>query len=75
MDKTRTNDGLRYIGHGAAIIGVPARDLSPEEVQEHGRNRLLLSRLYEEYPTVKKVYTPKPIKSAQKGDEESADKE
>jgi hypothetical protein len=68
MDETRTNDGLRYIGHGFAIIGVPARDLTAAEVTEHGRVRLLSSRLYEEYPQeqTKKFYTPKPTRSALK---------
>jgi hypothetical protein len=75
MDEARGNDGLKYIGAGTAIIGVPARDLSPEEVQEHGRNRLIHSGLYEEFVKVKKVYVPKPVKSAQKGGEEQADKE
>jgi hypothetical protein len=28
-------DGLRYIGAGAWIPGVPARDLSAEEAEQH----------------------------------------
>jgi hypothetical protein len=71
MDETGTNDGLRYIGHGTTIIGVPARNLTAAEVTEHGRMRLLSTRLYEEYPQeqIKKVYTPKPRSSALKGKE------
>jgi hypothetical protein len=33
----------RYIGDGAALAGVPARDLTEKEAQEYGV-RLLLSR-------------------------------
>jgi hypothetical protein len=65
MDKTGANDGLKYIGDGTALVGVPARDLTAEEVAEHGRTRLLSTRLYVEY--VKKAYAPKPTKSALKG--------
>ena len=63
-----SNEGLKYIGDGTAIIGVPARDLTAAEVSEHGRAALLASGLYREYET-KKVYTPKPTKSALKGSE------
>jgi hypothetical protein len=38
---------LIYTGT-AAIPGVPARDLTAEEVKEHGKERLLKSGLYEE---------------------------
>lgn len=36
--KTTTRDrtsGLRYVGNGAFIPGVPARNLSPDESAEH----------------------------------------
>ena len=67
MDKTGANDGLKYIGDGTAIVGVPARDLTADEVQEHGRARLLSTRLYVEYET-RKAFAPKPTKAALKGD-------
>jgi hypothetical protein len=36
----------RYIGDGAALAGVPARDLSEEEAQEFGIKLLLSRGLY-----------------------------
>jgi hypothetical protein len=39
---------MKYIGNGAFIPGIPARDLSDEEVKEYGRKTLLDSGLYEE---------------------------
>lgn len=39
---------MRYIGDGAALIGVPARDLSADEVAQYGADLLRRSRLYEE---------------------------
>lgn len=72
MDEAGNHDGLKYIGDGTALIGVPARDLSAAEATEHGRLRLLASGLYEEI--VKKVYTPKPSrKSALKKEGITAD--
>lgn len=72
MDKTESNDGLRYLG-GGSLIGVPARDLTPDEVKEFGKARLLSSGLY---ATFKKVYVPKPsTKTALKGDETDTPKE
>jgi hypothetical protein len=38
---------LIYQG-GGAIIGVPARNLTDDEVKEHGRERLIESGLYKE---------------------------
>ena len=38
--------GLRYIGKGF-IDGVPARDLSDDEVARYGLKRLLATGLYE----------------------------
>lgn len=40
-------NGLRYVGVGH-IVGVPARDLSEEEAEEHGREALVASGLYVE---------------------------
>ncbi|GIK42447.1 MAG: hypothetical protein BroJett011_62800 [Chloroflexota bacterium] len=37
---------LKYIGQGAFLPGVPARDLSAEEAKEYGEARLLKSGLY-----------------------------
>lgn len=39
---------LRYIGEGAALPDVPARDLSADEALLYGRNELLASGLYAE---------------------------
>ena len=43
--------GLIYIGNGAALIGVPARDLTEEEVKElekeFDRKTILRSGLYQ----------------------------
>jgi len=36
---------LRYLG-GGFIVGVPARDLTNEEAEQHGVNNLILSGLY-----------------------------
>jgi len=45
---------LKYIGNGF-IDGVPARDLTAEEVKKYGKDRLLKSGLYVEVekPAVK----------------------
>lgn len=37
---------LRYVGAGAALIGVPARDLSEAEVVNYDMMTLLASQLY-----------------------------
>lgn len=39
--------GLRYVGNGAALPDVPARDLSAEEVADYDRKALIASGLYE----------------------------
>lgn len=44
---------LKYVGK-AWLPGIPARDLSDEEVKKHGAERLLKSGLYEKYPRKKK---------------------
>jgi len=38
---------MKYIGKGF-IVGVPARDLTEEEVKIHGKGKLLSSGLYKE---------------------------
>jgi len=52
--------GLRYIGN-ASIAGIPARDLSDEEVARYGRRILLASGMYAEYPK------PRPAAKASAG--------
>lgn len=63
MEETRNNDGMKYLG-GAAIIGVPARDLTAEEVKQYGEKLLLASGLYRRYRAVK--FAPKPTRAALK---------
>ena len=72
MDDTKGNDGLKYVGDGTALIGIPARDLTARELAGLPLRRieLLATGLYVEY---KRAYTPKPTKAALKGIE--ADKE
>lgn len=40
--------GLIYIGRGAFLPGIPARDLSADEVELHGEDALLATGLYAE---------------------------
>lgn len=52
---------LKYIGNGTALPGIPARDLSDDEVKRHGGTRFLVSTgLYE--------YIKKPPKQAAEED-------
>lgn len=44
---------MKYIGNGF-IPGVPARDLSEEEVKEFGKRWLKRSGLYEDFPVEEK---------------------
>ena len=44
---------MKYIG-GGFIQGIPARDLSADEVKKYGRERLLKSGLYIEVRTKSK---------------------
>lgn len=67
MDETRIDDGLKYIGDGTALVGVPARDLTETEANLYGRAVLLMSGLYVLAGSNKKAYVPKPTKSALKG--------
>lgn len=45
---TDTPKGLRYTGggYGGWLPGVPARDLAPDEVAEHGESTLLAAGIY-----------------------------
>ena len=48
----KQKDGLRYVGAGAFLVGVPARDLEPDEVEAYGGEKALLaSKLYEKIET------------------------
>ena len=49
---------MKYIGKGNYLIGIPARDLTREEVSHFGKARLLASGLYIE-PKAAKVKPPK----------------
>ena len=47
---------LRYVGKGKAIIGIPARDLSDEEVEKYGgEEELIATGLYEKVEKAMKV--------------------
>jgi hypothetical protein len=72
MEETRSHGGLIYIGEGTTLEGVPARDLTAEEVAQFGREVLIACGLYQERE-IKKVYTPKPVKSALKGNDKEID--
>lgn len=39
---------MKYVGKGAWLIGVPARDLSADEVRFYGKDKLEKSGLYME---------------------------
>ena len=52
---------VRYVGEGAWMIGVPARDLNAEEVKKFGLERLLKSNLYEEVKRKSKAELEKPV--------------
>ena len=57
---------LKYIGKGAFLTGIPARDLTALEVRFYGADRLLMSGLYAE-PTKR----PKAEKPADNTSEEA----
>lgn len=54
---------MKYIGNGAFLPGVPDRDLTPDEVKQYGKQRLLDSGLYQEPPK------PKPKQAAEVSDD------
>jgi len=47
---------LKYVGN-SSLPGIPARDLSDEEVRKHGKTQLIMSGLYIEVQT--KMKQPK----------------
>jgi len=51
---------LKYVGNGAALPGVPARDLTEEETHLHGKRRLVKSGLYREIKAKKSTFE-KPV--------------
>jgi|LDZU01.1.fsa_nt_gi hypothetical protein len=46
---------LKYRGNGNFLAGIPARDLSDEEVEKFGEKYLLSTKLYEKQATYKRV--------------------
>jgi hypothetical protein len=62
---------MKYKGNGF-YVGVPARDLSAEEVEQYGKAFLLALGLYEEVkpPKPKRVYKPAPVEDEPSEDEE-----
>lgn len=65
MDKP----GLRYVGEDRWIPGIPARDLTAEEVDElGGEKELVKSGLYEKAGQTKAMDGPKENKSKSDGE-------
>jgi len=62
---------MKWNGNGF-YVGVPARDLSAEEVERYGKAFLLALGLYEEVeqPKPKRVYKPAPAEDQTSEDEE-----
>ena len=56
---------MKYTG-GGFIVGIPSRDLSPEEVAEFGENALLSSGLYKNDKVV--IKKEKELTEAQNGE-------
>lgn len=56
--------GLKYVGNGDWLLGVPARDLTEQEVEVLGKTELVASGLYEEYPKPPRKRKPTSDKSA-----------
>jgi hypothetical protein len=50
---------LKYVGKGASVPNIPARDLSADEVRKFGLKRLLKSGLYVETRRVVEAETQK----------------
>ena len=44
--KKRKPYAMKYIGNGSFVPGIPARDLTKDEVNQHGREYLLMTGLY-----------------------------
>ena len=55
--------GMKYIGNGFFVVGVPARDLSVDEVEKFGEAFLLKSGLYKKVGATRKTTTKKPAES------------
>jgi len=49
---------MKYIGKGAWLVGVPARDLSADEVKHYGQDKLIASGLYMEFSKKPKAEKP-----------------
>lgn len=52
--------GMKYIGAGAFVPNIPARDLSDAEVLEYGKDTLLATGLYVEGEAAKTPEAQKP---------------
>jgi hypothetical protein len=39
---------MKYIGNGSFVVGMPARDLTADEVKQFGRQKLLDTNLYQD---------------------------
>ena len=61
--------GMRYIGDGTWSTGIPARDLSQEEVKGYGHDKLIASGLYEDYYTKPKAEKPEDIQEVEEWQE------
>lgn len=62
--------GMKYIGAGAFVPNIPARDLSDAEVLEHGKDVLLATGLYVEEGSANaadapKAQKPRPVKDGE----------
>jgi len=62
---------LKYVGK-SFIIGIPARDLTDDEVELYGKSTLIGTGLYEEVLTAEKPRKSK-LKETEKQAEESAE--
>lgn len=49
---------VKYVGKGAWLVGVPARDLNASEVKKYGVSKLIESGLYAEIKRKPKVEEP-----------------
>lgn len=59
MPKNLSDIGLLYVGEGAFVPGVPARNLTNDEVAQHGKEALLATGLYREPSDSKPAQAPK----------------
>jgi len=52
---------LKFTGKGRGLLpGVPARDLTDDEVKQYGKDRLLKSGLYEEAKQPRRKFMKEP---------------